>query len=76
MATIVVDLNIFNDEGNVVDGTTAEMTREQISDVIDHASQLILVRRSGRRSSGDTDDILNELEEALVVSGVLEALEH
>ena len=70
---ITVDLNIFDDEGNVVDGTTAEMTLGQISDVIDHAAQLVVVRRSARRSSGDTDGILAELEEAVLAAGVVES---
>lgn len=74
-AAITVNLNIFDDEGNVVDGTTAEMTLAQISDVVDHASQLVLVLRSGRRSSGDTTAVLNQLEEALESSGVLESFE-
>lgn len=69
---LTIDLNIFDDEGNVVDGTTAEMTLAQISDVVDHAAQLIIVRRSHTRSSGDTDAILDEMEEALVVSGVVQ----
>lgn len=64
---IIVDLNVIDNEGNVVDGTTSEMTREQISDVIDHAAQLIIVRRDG----GDIEAILNELEEALVSSDVI-----
>lgn len=68
-----INLNIFDDEGNVVDGTTVEMTSARLSDVIDHAAQLVLVRRSPRRSSGDTDGILAELEEALVVAGVVES---
>jgi len=70
---ITVDLNIFDDERNVVDGTTAEMTLGQISDVIDHAAQLVVVRRSARRSSGDTDGILAELEEAVLAAGVVES---
>jgi len=70
---ITVDLNIFDDERNVVDGTTAEMTLGQISDVIDHAAQLVVVRRSARRSSGDTDGILAELEEAVLAAGVVQS---
>jgi tRNA pseudouridine-54 N-methylase len=65
---ITVDLNIFDDDGNVVDGTTSEMTLEQISDVVDHASQLILLHRDGK----DISDILDELDEALTASGVLQ----
>lgn len=39
---IAVDLNVFDDDGVVVDGTTMELTLDQISDIIDHATQLIL----------------------------------
>lgn len=67
--TITIDLNVYDDEGNVVDATDSQMTLAQISDVIDHASQLILVRRD----DGDLDPILDELDEALSVSGVLDA---
>lgn len=64
---ITLDLNIFDDDGNVVDGATADVTREQVSDIVDHASQLVLVRRDG----GDTDAVMNELEEALVAASVI-----
>lgn len=74
-APIMIDLNIMDFEGNVVDGTTAEMTREQISDVVDHAAQLILIRRSANRSSGDMDGVLCELEEALVAADVIDQIE-
>ena len=66
--TVAIDLKIFDDEGNVVDGATEEMTRKQISDVVDHAAQLMLVYRAG----GEIKGILDELEEALFASGVLE----
>ena len=63
----VIALNIFSDDGVVVDTTTAELTLDQISDIIDHAAQLILNVRAGR---SDVD--LSELEEALVVAGVID----
>ena len=63
----VIALNIFSDDGVVVDTTTAELTLDQISDIIDHAAQLILNVRSGQ---SDVD--LSELEEALVVAGVID----
>ena len=65
--TVTIDLNIFDEDGVVVDGATSEITRQQISDVIDHAAQLILVYRAG----SEIKDILDELEEALFASGVL-----
>ena len=63
----VISLNIFSDDGVVVDTTTAELTLDQISDIIDHAAQLILNVRNGQ-SGVD----LSELEEALVVAGVID----
>ena len=63
----VIALNIFSDDGVVVDTTTAELTLDQISDIIDHAAQLILNVRAGQ---SDVD--LSELEEALVVAGVID----
>ena len=63
----VIALNIFSDDGVVVDTTTAELTLDQISDIIDHAAQLILNVRAGK---SDVD--LSELEEALVVAGVID----
>ena len=63
----VISLNIFSDDGVVVDTTTAELTLDQISDIIDHAAQLILNVRAGQ---SDVD--LSELEEALVVAGVID----
>ena len=65
---ITIDLNEFDNEGNVVDGSTAELTREQISDIIDHAAQAILVRRDG----GDVEAILDQLEEALSSYAVID----
>lgn len=65
---ITLDLNVFDDDGVVVDGTTAELTREQISDIVDHAAQLILQRRDGK----PIDEILDELDNALAASGVID----
>lgn len=65
--TFVIDLNVFDDDGNVVDTAPAELTHAQLSDVVDHAAQLVLQIRGG----GDTTSTLAELEEALVVSDVL-----
>lgn len=72
---VVVNLNILDDKGNVVDGATSEMTHKQISDVVDHAAQLILIRRAARRSSGDMEYALSDLEEVLVDAGVIDKIE-
>lgn len=68
---ITVDLKVFDNEGyaernqfgNVVYGTTSDLTLAAISDIIDHASQLVLVKRDG----GNIDGVMTELENALVV---------
>lgn len=72
---IPVTLNGFDATGNVVSEETAQLTLDQITDIVDHAVQLIVVRRSNRRSSGDTEGPLNELEEALEASGILQTFE-
>lgn len=64
---ITLDLNVFDDEGNIVDGTTAELTRARISDIIDHAAELILAHRQGR----DIALSLAELDEAMTVADVI-----
>lgn len=71
---LTVNLNIFDDEGNVLRGTTADLTTDEISDIVAHASQLAVIRRSAKRSSGDTEAVQAELEEALSVAGVLDAV--
>lgn len=63
---IPITLNTFDDAGNVVDTTTMGLSLDAISDIIDHAAQLIIVKRDG----GDTSDVLLELEEALQTADV------
>lgn len=67
---ITIDLKIFDDEGNVVDGTTMDLSRASISDIVDHAAQLCLARRSD--DDIDLTAILDELDEALTAAGVLD----
>ncbi len=62
-----VDLNVFDDDGVVVDGTTMELTLDQISDIIDHATQLILQHRQER----PIGEILDELDSALTAASVI-----
>jgi len=63
---VTVNLNVFDAVGNVVDGTTATLSVEQLSGIVDHASQLILIRRDGQ----SLDNVLDELDEALSVADV------
>ena len=62
-----LNLNIYDDAGVVVDGATAAFTVEQLSDIVDHASQAILLRRSGQ----NIESVMDELDEALSASDVL-----
>lgn len=66
---ITIDLNVFDDDGNVVDGTTATLSNDQVSDIVDHASQAIILRREGK----NFDSVLNELDEALSSSEVIQS---
>lgn len=67
--TVTLDLNIFDNDGNVVDGTTATMSVARLSDIVDHASQLILIRRGAQ----PLDNVLDDLDEALSVADVIDA---
>lgn len=73
LQTCQFQINVFDHEANVVGAHAADLSLEQISDIVDHARQLILVRRSPRRFSGDTEGPLAELEEALESAGLLDA---
>ena len=64
---VVVDLNIFDEEGLVVDSATSNITVEQASDIIDHAAQLVLVYRR----SQSVDGVIDELDEALSSADVI-----
>lgn len=71
-SSVKVALNVFDAEGVVVDSAPVELSGDQISDVFDHVVQLVLKRRAAQRSSGDLESILDELEEAVDASGVLD----
>ncbi len=64
---VQVDLSITDDAGDVVDGTTSSLSLEQVSSIVDQASQLVLARRSGR----SIEDALAALDEALTVGDVI-----
>lgn len=67
---LTLNLNVFDENGTVVDSFKANMSIPQIEDVVCHAAQLTQIRRSARRSSGDTEGVLAELEEALTAAGI------
>ena len=75
MTTLSIEVNRFDDWGQVVGTKTVEMTREQIADVVGHAAQLIAVHRAVRRSSGDMDGIIAEMDEAMYATDVMENIE-
>lgn len=66
---ITISHNEFDDEGNVVDSSTSDVTVEQVSDIVDHAAQLILLNREGK----DIASAVGELDEALTAAGVIGA---
>jgi len=79
----IIDLNIIDNEGNVVDGTTSELSHDQISDIIDHAAQLVLMARDDEGDWGgliskprDCSQILTELEDALITANVISESKH
>lgn len=69
-APVTLDLNVLDSDGIVVDGTTASLTTSQLSDIVDHSAQLILLKREGKEAKG----VLAELEEALSTAGVITAI--
>lgn len=75
MTTISIEVNQFDDWGKVVGPKTVEMTQAQVADVVGHAAQLIAVHRAVRRSSGDMESIIAELDEAMYATDVFEAVQ-
>lgn len=69
-STIPVLLNHFDDEGLVVDSSTMMLSDTQISDIVDHAAQLIILKRE-QASDDDIQGAYDELENALVTAAVL-----
>ncbi len=75
MTTISIPVNKFDDWGQVVGTKIVEMTQEQIADVVGHAAQLIAIHRAVRRSSGDMEGIIAELDEAMYATDIMENIE-
>ncbi len=67
---IELKLNEFDEQGNVAGFDTRTLSRSQIADIIDHATQLIAVGRAG----GNTKSVMEELAEALGLNGDAEPL--
>lgn len=65
-----INVKKYDDWGQVVGETAIEMSGQEIAEVINRASDLIAIRRAVRRSSGDTEAPMNDLEKALVSSGI------
>ncbi len=65
--SVAIDLNVFDEDGEMVDTRKAELAPAQISDVIDHATQLVILQRAGK----DIGEVLAELEEALLCAGLV-----
>ena len=66
---IPVQLNIFDDNGMVDATADSSLTINQVSDIVDHASQLVLFDRNDNIE--ERDRTIGELEEALVAASVI-----
>lgn len=78
MSSINITLNTFDDEGNIVDTTNQDIQLSQVSDIIDHATQVsILADRFTIDSDGtmegvdELENALDELREALVAASIV-----
>ena len=74
--TVNVTLNSYDSDGNQADSTNMDLKDHQVSDIVDSAAQLILaVQAIAGETSKETlarvHGELSELEEALIVAGVL-----
>ena len=66
-----LSLSVHDSEGVVVDKTTAEMKLSEIETVVDHAVRLIELHRQGQAEA--FDEVVEELDLALTMAGVLES---
>lgn len=63
-----ITLNTFDSEGNMAGTISRDLTQNQISDIIDHATQLFLVQ-----DMADVfDSVMDELADSLVCAGIVE----
>lgn len=72
--TVDITLNHFDDEGNQIDTTTETIPVKQVSDIIDHATQLLVVLQSiERKESGIEayDLVMSELHDAMVLADLV-----
>lgn len=72
---VPVTLNTFDAQGNQVDTQNMDLPDHQVSDIIDHASQLVIVMRDmGAGNSGIEafDQVYSQLEEAMVSADIVE----
>lgn len=74
--TINVDitLNTFDDEGNQVDTTNETLPVKQVSDILDHAAQLLVILQSierGDSSIKDYDLAISELHDAMLMADLV-----
>ena len=70
-----VSLNHFDAEGNVVNKSNATLTEAQVSDIVDHAAQLVVVIRAMSKGNSGIeafDQVYDELESSLTSSDVIE----
>ena len=68
MNKIRLNLNVFDDQGDVIDSAYCDLDLEEIENIVSKAAQFILYKRDGFTWIKHVGD---ELEEALVVAGVI-----
>lgn len=73
-STVNVTLSSFDAEGNQVDTSNIDLSQNTVSDIVDHAAQLVVVMRDmAAKQCGIEafDQVYGELEEALASAGVV-----
>ncbi|WP_372997458.1 hypothetical protein [Marinobacter sp.] len=72
---VPVTLNTFDAQGNQMDTQSMDLADHQVSDIIDHASQLVVVMRdmgAGNCGIEAFDQVYSQLEEAIVTADIVD----
>jgi hypothetical protein len=71
IVTINIVLNTLDSEGNIVDTDNMDLQENQVSDIVDHAAQLIIVGQNFEATTPEFQSVLAELASALENAEVL-----
>lgn len=73
MSKIDLELNFYDDNSNIVSTDKLSLSKEQISDIIDHSAHLILtIDTIDDYDSDDFEQCLSKLRKALESAGALQ----